>query len=33
MAEFMHAVGYHRNLPVSDPESLLDLTVPVPQPR
>jgi zinc-binding alcohol dehydrogenase family protein len=28
----MRAVGYRENLPVSDPSSLLDLTVPVPSP-
>jgi zinc-binding alcohol dehydrogenase family protein len=32
MAELMRAVGYRRNLPVSDPESLIDLTLPVPEP-
>lgn len=28
----MRAVGYRRSLPISDPSSLLDLTVPVPEP-
>ncbi|GAA3339760.1 zinc-binding alcohol dehydrogenase family protein [Amorphoplanes nipponensis] len=28
----MHAVGYRRNLPISDPSSLLDLELPVPVP-
>ena len=32
MAELMRAVGYRRNLPISDPESLLDLELPVPEP-
>jgi NADPH2:quinone reductase len=32
MSEVMRAVGYRKNLPVSDPSSLLDLTVPVPEP-
>ena len=32
MAEHMRAVGYRRNLPVSDPSSLLDLELPVPEP-
>ncbi|BBH69134.1 NADPH:quinone reductase [Actinoplanes sp. OR16] len=32
MTEMMRAVGYRRNLPISDPESLLDLTLPVPEP-
>jgi NADPH2:quinone reductase len=32
MTELMRAVGYHRNLPISDPESLRDLTVAVPEP-
>ncbi|MBB5827244.1 zinc-binding alcohol dehydrogenase family protein [Micromonospora carbonacea] len=32
MAELMRAVGYRRNLPSSDPSSLLDLTLPVPTP-
>jgi zinc-binding alcohol dehydrogenase family protein len=32
MAEFMRAVGYRKNLPVSDPSSLLDLEIPVPEP-
>ncbi|HEX6177255.1 MAG TPA: zinc-binding alcohol dehydrogenase family protein, partial [Thermoanaerobaculia bacterium] len=28
----MKAVGFHRNLPVDDPESLVDLEVPKPAP-
>jgi NADPH:quinone reductase len=32
MAELMRAVGYRKNLPISDPESLLDLELPVPVP-
>ncbi|WDZ82844.1 zinc-binding alcohol dehydrogenase family protein [Micromonospora cathayae] len=32
MAELMRAVGYHRSLPISDPSSLVDLTLPVPEP-
>ncbi|GAA3905263.1 zinc-binding alcohol dehydrogenase family protein [Actinoplanes auranticolor] len=32
MAELMRAVGYRRNLPISDPASLLDLELPVPSP-
>ncbi|BAL89147.1 putative alcohol dehydrogenase [Actinoplanes missouriensis 431] len=28
----MRAVGYRRNLPITDPESLLDLSLPVPEP-
>lgn len=29
----MRAVGYRRNLPISDPDSLVDMTVPVPVPE
>jgi NADPH2:quinone reductase len=32
MADQMRAVGYLKNLPITDPESLLDLTLPVPEP-
>jgi NADPH:quinone reductase len=32
MTDLMRAVGYRKNLPVSDPSSLLDLEVPVPTP-
>lgn len=32
MAELMRAVGYRRNLPISDPASLVDLELPVPVP-
>ena len=32
MAEKMRAVGYHKPLPISDPASLEDLEVPVPEP-
>jgi len=32
MSELMRAVGYRKNLPVSDPSSLLDLEIPVPDP-
>ncbi|HEY6499258.1 MAG TPA: alcohol dehydrogenase catalytic domain-containing protein, partial [Streptosporangiaceae bacterium] len=32
MAEKMRAVGYRRALPISDPASLEDLEVPVPEP-
>ena len=32
MAELIRAVGYRKNLPISDPSSLLDLTLPVPVP-
>ncbi|WP_433294136.1 zinc-binding alcohol dehydrogenase family protein [Actinoplanes sp. CA-030573] len=32
MSELMRAVGYRKNLPVSDPSSLLDLELPVPEP-
>ena len=32
MAEHMRAVGYRKSLPVSDPSSLLDLELPVPEP-
>jgi len=32
MTELMRAVGYRKNLPVTDPDALLDLTVPVPEP-
>ena len=32
MTELMRAVGYRRNLPITDPDALLDLTVPVPEP-
>jgi zinc-binding alcohol dehydrogenase family protein len=32
MSDVMHAVGYRRNLPVTDPESLVDAEVPVPVP-
>jgi zinc-binding alcohol dehydrogenase family protein len=32
MAELMRAVGYTRNLPISDPSSLVDLELPIPAP-
>ena len=32
MAELMRAVGYRKNLPISDPDSLVDLSLPVPTP-
>jgi NADPH2:quinone reductase len=32
MTDLMHAVGYRKNLPISDPCSLLDLEIPVPEP-
>ena len=32
MAELMRAVGYRKNLPISDPASLVDLSLPVPTP-
>jgi NADPH:quinone reductase len=32
MAELMRAVGYRKSLPISDPESLVDLELPVPEP-
>jgi NADPH2:quinone reductase len=32
MAELMRAVGYTRDLPISDPSSLVDLEPPIPQP-
>ena len=32
MTDLMRAVGYRRNLPISDPSSLLDLDVPAPAP-
>jgi NADPH2:quinone reductase len=32
MTDLMRAVGYRKNLPISDVESLLDLAVPVPEP-
>ena len=32
MADLMRAVGYRSNLPISDPSSLLDLDLPVPEP-
>jgi NADPH2:quinone reductase len=32
MAELMRAVGYTKNLPVSDPSSLVDLELPIPEP-
>ncbi|MEV6596976.1 zinc-binding alcohol dehydrogenase family protein [Actinoplanes sp. NPDC051346] len=32
MAELMRAVGYRNSLPISDPSSLLDLELPVPEP-
>ncbi|GAA4203929.1 zinc-binding alcohol dehydrogenase family protein [Streptosporangium oxazolinicum] len=32
MTELMRAVGYRANLPISDPESLIDVKVPVPVP-
>jgi NADPH2:quinone reductase len=32
MADLMRAVGYRSNLPIDDPESLLDLELPVPEP-
>ena len=33
MSDLMRAVGYRKNLPVSDPSSLLDLEIPVPEPQ
>ena len=33
VAELMRAVGYRRNLPIDDPESLVDVELPVPRPR
>lgn len=33
MTDMMRAVGFRKNLPISDPDSLLDLTVPVPEPE
>ncbi|MEU6203815.1 zinc-binding alcohol dehydrogenase family protein [Micromonospora musae] len=32
MSDLMRAVGYRRNLPITDPESLLDAEIPVPVP-
>lgn len=32
MAELIRAVGYRKNLPISDPASLVDLSLPVPTP-
>jgi NADPH:quinone reductase len=32
MTEMMHAVGYRRPAPISDPASLEDAEVPVPEP-
>jgi NADPH2:quinone reductase len=32
MAELMHAVAYRKSLPISDPESLVDVQLPVPEP-
>jgi NADPH2:quinone reductase len=32
MAELMRAVGYTKNLPASDPSSLADLELPIPEP-
>ena len=32
MAELMRAVGYRKNLPISDPSALLDLELPAPEP-
>ena len=32
MTDLMRAVGYRQNLPISDPSSLLDLELPVPEP-
>jgi len=32
MTDLVRAVGYRKNLPISDPASLLDLTLPVPEP-
>lgn len=32
MTDLMRAVGYRRNLPISDPASLLDVELPIPEP-